>query len=187
MMRLGHVGMEQGATGAWMPGPCALLVRLYCTSIQWQVLNSFIPKCVLLKERAKQPPFAFSKLPVSHMWDFTRLGRADALRWGQLEGEAKGNLLYFSLSHVADLSHLYFNCLRVCDIVKCSVRAGSPPGISGKEKLQCLHLQAEADLGTHRSYRRAQLGLHDVMSYFAAFKSRVHHTLWMKRRQVTLD
>lgn len=111
------------------------------------------------------------------------MGRRHALRWGQAEGEGNRNLLYFSLSYLVDLclSTISAEPLRHTETLYENLNLSR---YLCWEKSAAFPPQAQVDLGT--SYRYTQLGLCEVMSYFAPFKSCAHHMLWVKRRQVVL-
>lgn len=103
-MGLGHIGMEQGAAG--VPGSTLYLKAV----IALHLSDKFSPlSCQIvwqLKGRAKRSLFLSSCW--CQIWDLPTLGwqweKRHSLRSGQAEGEAKTDLLYFSLSYLVDLS-----------------------------------------------------------------------------------
>lgn len=108
------------------------------------------------------------------------MGRGHVLRGVQVESEAKGNLLCLSLSHLVDLSPLGFvtewNVVWELEALQVSLVRKSCCGCISK---------LWVTWGPTR-VRHAQLDLHELMSYFATFKSREHHILQKKTMEVLM-
>lgn len=145
-----------------------------------QILPFFIPKCVLLEGRVKQPHLFFTvcQHPTSGtscacVGDRERRSRG----WSQ----GKSTLIWLIW-----VTSAFRVCGLWCNKTVCEILGVIQISLVRKS-CRWLHLQAHGDQeGYCQSYRHAWLGSCEAMSYFAAFKSCVHHMLCLKRRQVVL-
>lgn len=181
-MEFGHGTTEQGATGAQMPGLCALPTRLYCISVTSSHL--FHTKMCAVEGKRKAAPFASRKLLVSHTWDLLMLGRwwgeemsSEEFRWRVRPME-----ICFASASLAWLIWALWGFVTQWKVVW--ELEALQVSLVRKSCCGCIS-KLRVTWGPTRVIH-AQLDLHELMSYFATFKSHEHHILQKKTREVVM-
>lgn len=131
-MGCGHGEVKQKAGGSWQPGASVSPLTLHYTPLPSQFLPFFIPKCVLLEGRVKQPHLFFivCQRPISGT-SWGCVGDRERRSKGWSQGKSVLIWLIWATSAFRVCS-LWYNCS------SSMWDSGSHPDISGKEELQMI-------------------------------------------------